>query len=118
VHWTVKFAAFHLRSSSQFQQISRYLSKGHLRYACALDVCETRRALRRSLLGICATGSPYLLFDRVRDCLSPYLGMLVFAESTFALMAIREYQQDALKLEERELIFGVGPKKLGARQVS
>jgi hypothetical protein len=47
-----------------------------------------------------------------------YLGMFVFAESAFALMAIREYLQDALKLEERELIFGVDPKKLGAGQVS
>jgi hypothetical protein len=44
-----------------------------------------------------------------------YLGMFVFAESAFVLMAIREYLQDALKLEERELIFGVDPKKLGAR---
>jgi hypothetical protein len=34
------------------------------------------------------------------------------------LMAIREYLQDVLKLEERELIFGVDPKKLSARQVS
>jgi len=47
-----------------------------------------------------------------------YLGMFVFAESAFVLMAIREYLQDVLKLEERELIFGVDPKKLGARQVS
>jgi MFS family permease len=47
-----------------------------------------------------------------------YLGMFMFAESAFVLMAIREYLQDALKLEERELIFGVDPKKLGARQVS
>ena len=44
-----------------------------------------------------------------------YLGMFVFAESAFVLMAIREYLQDALKLEERELIFGVDPKKLGER---
>jgi hypothetical protein len=43
-----------------------------------------------------------------------YLGMFAFAESAFVLMAIREYLQDALKLEERELIFGVDPKKLGA----
>jgi hypothetical protein len=47
-----------------------------------------------------------------------YLGMFVFAESAFVLMAIREYLQDVLKLEERELIFGVDPKKLGARQGS
>jgi hypothetical protein len=47
-----------------------------------------------------------------------YLGMVVFAESAFVVMAIREYLQDALKLEERELIFGVDPKKLGTRQVS
>jgi hypothetical protein len=47
-----------------------------------------------------------------------YLGMFVFAESAFVLMAIREYLQDALKLEEHELIFGVDPKKLVARQVS
>jgi hypothetical protein len=47
-----------------------------------------------------------------------YLGMFVFAEVAFVLMAIREYLQDALKLEERELIFGVDPKKLGARQAS
>jgi hypothetical protein len=47
-----------------------------------------------------------------------YLGMFVFAESAFGLMAIREYLQDVLKLEERELIFGVDPKKLGARQGS
>jgi hypothetical protein len=45
-----------------------------------------------------------------------YLGMFVFAESAFVLMAIREYLQDTLKLEERELIFGVAPKKLGVRQ--
>jgi MFS family permease len=47
-----------------------------------------------------------------------YLAMFVFAESAFVQMAIREYLQDALKLEERELIFGVDPKKLGARQVT
>ena len=46
-----------------------------------------------------------------------YLGMFVFAESAFVLMAIREYLQDVLKLEERELIFGVTPKKLGAQHV-
>jgi hypothetical protein len=45
-----------------------------------------------------------------------YLGMFVSAESAFVLMALREYLQDALKLEERELIFGVSPKKLGVRQ--
>jgi hypothetical protein len=32
-------------------------------------------------------------------------------------MAIREYLQDVLKLEERELIFGVALKKLGAQHV-
>jgi hypothetical protein len=47
-----------------------------------------------------------------------YLGMFIFAESAFVLMAIREYLQDALKLEERELIFGVDPKKLSGRHVS
>jgi hypothetical protein len=47
-----------------------------------------------------------------------YLGMFVFAESAFVLMAIREYLKDILKLEERELIFGVAPTTLGARQVS
>jgi hypothetical protein len=47
-----------------------------------------------------------------------YLGMFVFAEVAFVLMAIREYLQDVLKLEEHELIFGVDPKKLAARQVS
>jgi hypothetical protein len=47
-----------------------------------------------------------------------YLGMFVFAEAAFVLMAIREYLQYVLKLEERELIFGVDPKKLDARQVS
>jgi hypothetical protein len=47
-----------------------------------------------------------------------YLGMFVFAESAFVLMAIREYLQDALELEEHELIFGVSPKKLRARQGS
>jgi MFS family permease len=47
-----------------------------------------------------------------------YLGMFVSAESAFVLMAIREYLQDALKIEERELIFGVEPKKLGVRRVS
>src|SRR5258708_30304033 len=47
-----------------------------------------------------------------------YLGMFVFAESAFVLMAIREYLLDTLKLEERELIFGVDRKKLGARRVS
>jgi hypothetical protein len=44
-----------------------------------------------------------------------YLGMFASAESAFVLMAIREYLQDALKLEERELIFGVDPQKFGAR---
>jgi len=47
-----------------------------------------------------------------------YLGMFVFAESAFVLMAIREYLQDALKLEERDLIFGVDRKKLRTGQVS
>jgi hypothetical protein len=42
--------------------------------------------------------------------------MFVFAESAFVLMALREHLQDALKLEERELIFGISPKKLGVRQ--
>jgi len=44
--------------------------------------------------------------------------VFVFAELAFVLMAIREYLQDTLKLEERELIFGVDPKKLEAWQVS
>jgi hypothetical protein len=44
-----------------------------------------------------------------------YLGMFVFAESAFVLMALREHLQDALKLEERDLIFGVSPNKLGVR---
>lgn len=44
--------------------------------------------------------------------ITSYLGMFLFAESAFVLMAIREYLQDTLKLEERELIFGVDPKKL------
>jgi len=35
-----------------------------------------------------------------------YLGMFVFAESAFVLMAIREYLQDTLGLEESDLIFG------------
>lgn len=48
-----------------------------------------------------------------------YLGMFVFAESAFVLMAIREYLQDTLKLEEQELIFGVDSrKKLKVRQLS
>ena len=47
-----------------------------------------------------------------------YLGMFVFAESAFVLMAIREYLQDTLKLEERELIFGVDPRKLKAGDIS
>lgn len=33
-----------------------------------------------------------------------YLGMFVFAEAAFVLMAMREYLQEVLKLEERELI--------------
>jgi hypothetical protein len=44
-----------------------------------------------------------------------YLGMFVFAESAFVLMAIREYLQDTLKLEEQELIFGVDSRKSAAR---
>jgi hypothetical protein len=44
--------------------------------------------------------------------------MFVFAESAFVLMAIREYLQDILRLDERDLIFGVASKKLGPRQVS
>jgi hypothetical protein len=45
--------------------------------------------------------------------------MFVFAESAFVLMAIREYLQDTLKLEEQELIFGVDSrKKLKVRQLS
>jgi hypothetical protein len=44
--------------------------------------------------------------------ISSYLGMFIFAESAFVLMALREYLQDTLKLEERELIFGVDPVKL------
>jgi hypothetical protein len=47
-----------------------------------------------------------------------YLGMFVFAESAFVLMAIREYLQDTLKLEEYDLIFGVDPKKLEVRNIS
>ena len=47
-----------------------------------------------------------------------YLGMFVFAESAFVLMAIREYLQDILRLDERDLIFGVASKKFGPRQVS
>jgi hypothetical protein len=41
-----------------------------------------------------------------------YLGMFVFAEAAFVLMAIREYLQHVLELEEHELIFGVDPKKM------
>ncbi|HEV2132818.1 MAG TPA: hypothetical protein VGR47_01020 [Terracidiphilus sp.] len=35
-----------------------------------------------------------------------YLGMFVFAESAFVLMALREYLQDILGLDERNLITG------------
>jgi hypothetical protein len=35
-----------------------------------------------------------------------YLGMFVFAESAFVLMALREYLQDVLGLDERSLITG------------
>jgi hypothetical protein len=35
-----------------------------------------------------------------------YLGMFVFAESAFVLMALREYLQDILGLDERNLIAG------------
>jgi hypothetical protein len=41
--------------------------------------------------------------------------MFVFAESAFVLMALREHLQDVLKLEERELIFGISAKKLGVQ---
>jgi hypothetical protein len=47
--------------------------------------------------------------------IATYLGMFVFAESAFVLMALREHLQDVLKLEERELIFGISAKKLGVR---
>jgi hypothetical protein len=46
-----------------------------------------------------------------------YLGMFIFAEAAFVLMAIREYLQDTLGLEERELIFGVDPKKMYAKHI-
>lgn len=36
-----------------------------------------------------------------------YLGMFVFAESAFVLMALREYLQEILGLDERSLIAGV-----------
>lgn len=39
-----------------------------------------------------------------------YLGMFVFAESAFVLMALREYLQDILGLDERTLISGA-PRK-------
>lgn len=35
-----------------------------------------------------------------------YLGMFIFAESAFVLMALREYLQDVLGLDERSLISG------------
>lgn len=35
-----------------------------------------------------------------------YLGIFLFAEAAFVLMAIREYLQDVLKLDERELLQG------------
>jgi len=44
-----------------------------------------------------------------------YLGMFVFAESAFVLMAMREYLQEILGLEEHQLIAGAenqaAPKK-------
>jgi hypothetical protein len=85
--------------------------------------------LREALDALAAAGarlSSSVLLSKIDDREIPgserlivvYLGMFVFAESAFVLMAIREYLQDVLKLEERELMFGVVPKKLGARQVS
>jgi hypothetical protein len=35
-----------------------------------------------------------------------YLGIFLFAETAFLLMAIREYLQDLLKIREEDLILG------------
>lgn len=42
-----------------------------------------------------------------------YLGMFVFAESALVLMAMREYLQEILGLEEQQLIAGTDPGELG-----
>jgi hypothetical protein len=36
-----------------------------------------------------------------------YMGFFLFAEAAFVLMAIREYLQDLLHLDERDLVRGV-----------
>ena len=55
-----------------------------------------------------ATQIPYAV-----ELAACYLGIFIFAESAFALMAIREYLQDLLHLDEVTLLRGV-PENSGA----
>jgi hypothetical protein len=38
-----------------------------------------------------------------------YLGIFIFAETAFVLMAIREYLQDVLHINEIDLLHGISP---------
>jgi hypothetical protein len=55
-----------------------------------------------------ATEIPYAV-----ELAACYLGIFIFAESAFVLMAIREYLQDLLRLDEVTLLRGA-PEKTGA----
>ncbi len=63
-------------------------------------------------LGVVATSTEllskadYLEIPHSLELSAYYLGIFVFAEIAFVLMALREYLQDALHLDERELLRG------------
>jgi hypothetical protein len=44
-----------------------------------------------------------------------YLGIFIFAESAFIVMALKEYLQDLVKLSELELITGYSEERIHTR---
>jgi hypothetical protein len=86
--------------------------------ACSLGcICEYHYLLQQSTeqlrsLGVMATTGE--LLQKTDSTEIPYglplaacyMGFFLFAEAAFVLMAIREYLQDLLQLDERELLRG------------
>jgi len=76
-------------------------------HACLLDSIQALRSL-----GLRVPASELLEkmdwteIPKASTLAASYLGIFVFAEAAFVLMAIREYLQDSLKLSERDLLRG------------
>jgi hypothetical protein len=90
-------------------------------------ICEYHNLLLQSVsqlrsLGLDATTSE--LLEKVDSTEIPfglplaacYMGFFLFAEAAFVLMAMREYLQDLLHLDERDLVRGHTSRQVGRRR--